>query len=121
MHLLLGLCLFFFFSKCRQQHYWLHWNGKCLKVPLLLVFLFPSVPQIFPLHSFWFLSFSMIFISLTTLHSDPSGRFLQHFNRSAKNNHLFFYSHWLCYNAATLCGQTRGQSIISPLPIQAAV
>lgn len=41
------------------------------------------------------------------------------FQSNAKNNHLFFYSHWLCYNAATLGGQTRGQSIISPVLLQA--
>lgn len=43
------------------------------------------------------------------------------FQSGAKNNHLFFYSHWLRYNAATLSGRSRGQSIISPLAIRAAV
>lgn len=117
MHLLLGLSLLFVFSKCRHQHHWLY----CRQVPLLLVSFFLSAPLIFPLPSSFFPFFHDDFISLTTLHSDPSGRFLQHFNWGVKNNHLFFYSHWLCYNAATLSGQTRGQSIISPLAIQAAV
>lgn len=123
MHLLLGLCLLFFLSKCRQQYRWLHWNGKCLypQVRLFLVFLFPSVPLIFPLPSSFLFFLSLWFYlphnsALWSRWQIPSA-----FQSGAKNNHLFFYSHWLCYNAATLNGQTRGQSIISPLPIQAAV
>lgn len=45
---------------------------------------FPSAPQFFPLPSSFFSFFLYDFISLTTLHSDPSGRFLQHFNRALK-------------------------------------
>lgn len=120
MHLLLGLCLLFFLSKCRRQYHCLPLNGKCLYPPVSLL-IFPSAAfQMFPFLFLFCLSL-YDFISLTTLHSEPADRFLQHFNRALKITIFFFYSHWLCYNAATLRGQSRGQSIISPLPIQAAV
>lgn len=82
MHLLLGLCLLFVFSKCRDQHHGLY----SPQLPPLLVSFFFSLPLIFPLPSPFFSSFSPDdFISpLTTLHSDPGGRFLQHFNRALK-------------------------------------
>lgn len=122
MNLLLGLCQLFL-SRFRQQHDWLHRDGKCLfaRVSLISCFSFPFNSSNFPF-TFPFLFFLSLWFYLP--HNSALWAQLHiplAFQSGAKNNHLFFYSHWLCYNAATLCGQTRGQSIISPLSTQAAV
>lgn len=119
MHLLLELCLLFLVNvdsstDCTQMA-----NVYIHKFSYFLFSFFHPAPQIF-LYLPLFLP-PWFYLPHNSVLSEPSGRFLQHFNRALKINHLFFYSHWLCYNAATLRGQTRGQSIISPLPIQAAV
>lgn len=132
IHNLCKLCIsfydcvycFFFFSKGRWPHDFPHWNGTFLnqKVPFNLVFLSLQLLQSFRFLTFLFRLSPYDFIFVTTLHQLwAQWQILSAFQSSAKNNHLFFYSHWLCYNAATLRGDTRGQSIISPLPIQAAV
>lgn len=97
-------------------------------------FLYFSLPWTTPSLSFLsFLPFffflpplPMIFISPPPPHPHNPAlwswcQILPAFQSGAKNNHLFFYSHWLRYNAATLSGRSRGQSIISPLAIRAAV
>lgn len=118
MHLLLGLCLLFVFSKCRDQHHGLY---SPQLPPLLVSFFLPSFNFSFTFPFFLFLLSRWFYLpphnaALWSRWQIPSA-----FQSGAKNNHLFFYSHWLCYNAATLSRQTRGQSIISPLAIQAAV
>lgn len=79
MHLLLVYCCCFFsvnvgISPLAALNVYIH------KFPRFS----PPAPLIFPSPSSFFSFFHYDFISLTTLHSDPSGRFLQHFNRALK-------------------------------------
>ena len=119
MHLLLGLCLLFIIVNVDISS---SGSTKCLYPQVSSLIFLPSARLIFfSLPSFFFSFLSLWFYlchnsALWSHWQIPSA-----FQSGAKNNRLFFYSHWLCYNAATLSGQTRGQSIISPLPIQAAV
>lgn len=118
MHLLLGLCLLFFNVGSSTT--------GCTEVANVFIHKLPYPLLSFSSSIFSFTFLFLFFLSLWFYLPHNSALWSQWqipsaFQSGAKNNHLFFYSHWLCYNAATLRGQTRGQSIISPLPIQAAV
>ena len=88
MYLLLGLCLLFFslvnvggsYTDCTEMV-----NVYIHKFPSFFFAFFIIAAPIFPLTSSFFLSFFPYdFITLTTLLSEPSGRFLQHFNQVLK-------------------------------------